>query len=1583
MASLVEYLRQRQLQADPNAENLLRSLASYESNKKVTQSLGGEDKSLPGIGLGKKVLNVLGLPGRLAQGALMEATGYQTPELKEASGLDEVRKLITGEISPSFGELPILAPKEGEGILPRIGRLGASFALDVATDPLSYVSAPASISRQAAAELAVRTAPALLDDVIRLGSKGESVIDDLARLSPKEKIGEAQLALGLEAAEGTPAAVSAAQGRRAIAEVELGNLIGESLLKGGRREVMRVLEDISGSRAAAMALFKKLPDQVRGGIVLTGITGRPLRGPGDQMVRLTQGTGRALGPVGDVANKVRLNAAAVSAGIRAPIKGRAGDVYAGVLRGIRQEAKDGMQAALGRDRLVDAFQIRDALGFSNFTRTQIEGRALAGVAQAVALAKPYRDTDAIDAFNEAYKMGVFSPTATVNETALSKAQRDGYAAARIVRKEIAELFAEAKAAGVDIGQLGDVETWSPLMLTDEAYDNLQKLGLANRADNPYRSTIGRRSMVEYRIQDDPELMARAGFTDPNNPGVLYLNAIEANKVMRERAIKLGKSVDEIEMAGRTFIEDPSMILQRYGNYVANTVANKKFLTRLINAGTIVKDVPVTRKLLNEKVAATFVASLQNLTPALREYATTAGKQAEEELAKLLEPARLEEVMLKISQFRRAASDAVKSARLREQDAIGVLDKASDAVDAAMPKAADIRARLIAYEDQTVENATNIRQAEIDGRRQRRLVKQREAEVGVVQERWAQPAAPEDVFDILELPMARAQVDAARTAKEMAQKELSAAKQSRNTARATEVETQLQQIEVYERALAVRNKALEQVESAREARRSAVTNMRKANEDLKLENVRNVEHIVNNYVESMNRVRIMEARIADAATADERSLLIEQLGNLKDIAKTNKQVVRELLSAATTKFDGAASEYGKALMRAAEKLSADQMDALHVLASESRIQKFIETYLTGGRDQAEVLAAMGDMYRTFASIRDKIPASVFNTLEDTQKNLISEGNYGSLVGQLFREEKTRSELADRLVGGGYAAIAAGRGTDELFAASGVLKVMKRIYDTERKPEGWSRFVEDVLDPLLALWKSSVTVGRGPGYTARNVSGGLYMNYLGNVSFEDHKLVFNALVKIKSALADVQRANPNRSYYDNLLAAEARVMPDLNRTRVADMGLGDLMQQLFLRGAFFDTEMSYAAQQVARLGSFSPENAFQRGEPLRRYYTAEAGSKVEEGFRSTVDFLMTNQVQKFFSDMAQTSEMFLRGAAFIDGYRKYRNLGAAIDQVHLLHFNYQDLGPGDLAIKRLMPFYVWARNNIPAQLRALVMQPGKIQKGFEFNEEFQNSFGAEGDDRWMNQVLPEYMNIANGFLSKFKFADNNIGLMQSLPINDIDRLLSGDGFPIRGREVAGMFGPFTVPLELLSGQNFGGGAPFRESGEEVPDYYRLLSLVPYAGIREGEEGKTYAAPAVARGFGDLIPQLGLVERLASFVPGVNELVSTQSQRDKARANLLNLTGISGIAGYTTTVVTPKTINAELTRRIKKQQSNIAVLAEQAGVDLDWVREQLRNGATPEQVKALLEYGYGQAEETQKSTLKPATRRKYLDILEGYNA
>jgi hypothetical protein len=133
---------------------------------------------------------------------------------------------------------------------------------------------------------------------------------------------------------------------------------------------------------------------------------------------------------------------------------------------------------------------------------------------------------------------------------------------------------------------------------------------------------------------------------------------------------------------------------------------------------------------------------------------------------------------------------------------------------------------------------------------------------------------------------------------------------------------------------------------------------------------------------------------------------------------------------------------------------------------------------------------------------------------------------------------------------------------------------------------------------------------------------------------------------------------------------------------------------------------------------------------------------------------------------------------------------------------------------------------------------------------------------------------------------------------------------------------------------------------------------------------------------LPQLGLAERIASFVPGAREVLSTESQRDRALTNFLNLTGIPSAIGYGTTVVTPKTIRGELYRRTKKQQATIQQLVEESGADTDWIRQQLRLGRTPAEIAEMLRYGYGQEAESERSTMRPESRNAYLRLIEGLN-
>jgi len=1583
VASLQDYLRELGGTQDVQSENLLRNLGTYAANLEAGKALGVEDAGKPKRGLLSKTLSILGIPGRLVQGAILEAAGTPTEEMKKVSGLEEVKQLVTGELQTGFGNLPGLKVNKGDSFATRTGKLLGAFALDTATDPLSYVGAPSVFSRKQAAELVARTGGNLLDDVVKNSAKGEGLVGELVGRSSRGRLAKIQDELRLAADPSTPLDVLARQGERQVAQQELGVLLANALEKGGRREVVRTLEGLTGSKSTALKLFSQLPEEVRGGIVLTGITGKPLKNAAGEYVRLTQGTGQALGPLGDLANRVRLKGAATLApalapfsGVRGPVRTailknldrEASDVAKGAAEGLADEIDEGVKAATS-DNWLDYISIGEAETGRKVAKTQLQGKARAVESIYSGRRKQFTGDDGI-AFETAAKDAFFAPQVELDVTALTPAQRSGYQAGRELINSLNELRDEAIAAGVEIGDLG--AGYSPLILSDEAYAARQKLGKVKSEGNQFRTERGRRMFVEYDVRGDADMMK--AFEDPNNPGVYYANARGANEILAKRAKAAGKSEEEIAAAARTFVEDPVMALQRYANSTIDRIANKRFVDRLVQSGTLVRSAPKMRRALEQWEAATFTAALDNISDEVRRVAQQTAADAEKRLAEVVEPTKLRELQGKIASLRKSAEAGVSSARAQEQEALRVLDLTSDAVDQLYPQAQAIRSRLTQYESAAVENAAELRRTE-------RLARNARARARTAQDRFDEATSPE-LFSTIDQQVAAGQLSAAQQARAAAEADLAAARGTRDTLRASEIETQISAITSYEQAVARRNQALAAVQEARDARVQAVANYKTAREGLMVESINSVETFVDGYMQAVQRFRryVADNPITAGMDAATKARIRTEAKALREAAVENKKILRKTLSATSKRFEGAAKEYADLLINAVDNLSDDQFNAMLVLSSDTKIRQYIDTITSGTASELEVMQAMGDMWRTYSRIADLLPSDTFDKLGEKQRQLLVKGPLGELYGNLFRTEKDPGQLAERLVSEGFESLNMGKGMEELYASSSVAGLMRSIYQAEKAPQGWQRFIRDTLDPLLNLWKLSVTIGRGPGYTTQNVIGGMWMNHMGDVSMADHKLMADALTKLRRRATAIGKENPDQDLYTNLLQAEQEIFEELNKTRIGDKGLGEIIDELFKRGAFFDTEMQASAMQIAKLGSGAQDAAFRRGDPLGKYYATEAQTGFERGRRRAIDALTTNKVMTFLGDWNQTAEMYLRGAAFIDGYRRYGDFGAAMNKVHLLHFNYQDLGPGDLWAKRIMPFYTWTRNNVPVQLRAMVLQPGKIQRALTLNQEFQRTFGAEGDDSWYQQVLPEYMTIAGGVATKFKFGDNNIGTYLRLPFNDVDRLLYESGAP-RGRELAGMLGPFTTPIEVAAGVNLQTGAKFDARGEEVPGYYNLFRFLPGSNVYTGKEGETRISAGYARGLGDLIPQLGLAERAASIIPGLRDVVSTESQRDRALTNLLNLAGLPGGAGIGVTTLTERTISGELARRAEKQRGELARAAGRANVDLDWVREQLRAGVTPEEVEQLIARGEGRiVQEDTRSTLKPQTRSRYLELLEG---
>jgi gas vesicle protein len=1579
MSLTEDYLKSQQAEANKNLDNMLRNLSAYSSNQRALQALGQQDQSKPKRGLGSSIMNILGIPGRLAQAGFQELTGTAGQELQKVSGLEELGAVIRGDVDTGFGQTAGLKVREGDNTATRIGKMLSAFALDVAFDPLSYVGAPASISRKQAATLLTRTAksPGFLDDVIKVSSKGEGIIDDLVSRAPKKRLASLQDSLKLAAEQGTPLDIVSKQGRRALAQEQLADELATTFYTRGRQGLVKQLETLTGSRNAALSTFKKLPEDVRGGIVLTSITGKPLQ-RGGQYVRLTPGTGESLGKFGEKVNDVRQVLGIAANPVTRAFGGQAGDILAEVKRAgfAKRFQKLGAGVASrepGADRFIDFVSMKDSIAERVGTKTRLSGKVLAATSSAMKAADAFDGAER-QAFDDTMQRHFFSPALEFNDTVAGRAEIAGFKAAEQLRKRMTELYDEAKSAGIEIGNRGPDE-YSPLIMTDEAYARRSKVGSVS-GDNRYVPQSGRRSMVEF--EPNEELAISMGYRDPDMPGRVFLNAKAVNDRLEEAAIAAGKSAEEAKLA-REFIEDPIMAMSRYGEYVSKAVANKRFVDGLIATGTLVRNAPETRVLLNELDSAGFLSSLTGVSPALKKYAEERLAKAKSDLSKVVDVSKLEDIKARIAVTRKQAIDAANIARTRVDELSMQVSEASAEIAEVAPSISAIKRQLKNYTETVQRSGEELAERQRAAKNvrarlatARRSLNKKENLQSILTNLEASASSPVEQAYYRELlqevdfkiPDVKTTINIESELQRRITAELDDIKALRESARNQGAQDIEQQILSYEAAVTKRNGLIDELKQARQARNEAIGIAGRARRTIALEQINNLNTLVTDYADAMSELKLFKTRNPITRMTDDvtKASIKEETTRLKELVDQKKKILKDVLKTGKSEFMQEARVYADELLQAADKLSNDQFQSLLVLTNEEDLLRYIDTVQNGARDESVVQQAMGDIYRSYEQIRNILPKNVFESLTKAQRAMLSKSNLEKLKAGVVRVEKEPGRLAEGLVKQGYKSVTRNAATEDLFATLGVSKVLDDIYKTVENPDGWRKFVADYIDPILQAWKTAITIGRGPGYTVNNMIGGMFMNYLGNVSSSDLKLASHAALKVRQIVKSIELTNPEKSYYEIIGLAEKEAAKELNKVVINGVGLGDLFADFTQRGGFYSTDIATTASMISQRGIEGGTEAFRRGNIARFQYAAPAATRAEQEFRNVIDFAMTNRVQRALNDYAQTSELMLRFSAYIDGFRRYGDAGAAMDKVYALHFNYQDLSGFEQTVRRLVPFYTWTRNNLPAQLRAMVLQPGKIQRFLYAQENFEKAFGAEGGDSWMNQVLPEYMAISDGFVSKFKAGDNNIGFFLKLPFEDVNKFLEADFTPVRGRELINSLGLVSTPIELASGVDLSTGAKLEDLG--ISPFERLFSdIVPQADIaRRGLAGLGYVTDELTgrEPFGSLY---------------------NERQREGGLTSLLNLLGVPGVAGQGISTITPKTISGELARRSKSQRNQIKETAKDLNVDVEWLREQLQSGVSPEQLAIMIRSGMGQVSATPaKSTMKKETRERYLDLLEN---
>ena len=423
------------------------------------------------------------------------------------------------------------------------------------------------------------------------------------------------------------------------------------------------------------------------------------------------------------------------------------------------------------------------------------------------------------------------------------------------------------------------------------------------------------------------------------------------------------------------------------------------------------------------------------------------------------------------------------------------------------------------------------------------------------------------------------------------------------------------------------------------------------------------------------------------------------------------------------------------------------------------------------------------------------------------------------------------------------------------ADGLQKHFDVAQGNSKEMEKWFK---DVWEPLFATWKASTTIARGPGYHTRNLMGGLYNNWIAGVGARSHqkssRIVKERVQASKQAKQEVREGSTEKSIgqrTDELL--KERLPKDLyelhERAEQAGITAQKVSRELPGQRKLEDLSSDQLEAQATGTAQRFPDSK-----------TGRVANKILSGGG------MKNPV-KIGSSMAETSEAFMRIAAFDEGLQRYGTTAGGKRLADATQFNYQDLSPKEEIVRnRWAPFFVWAKNNVPLQFKSLFFEPGKINRMMHANQEAQAAFG-END---VQGVMPDWMAQRFGWemdpdvlpgmvknnLNPEEGSNRKSPLYMGLesPLVDLERWTQG--ISGAGREAVSSLGPqVTVPFEQLTGIDTFTGRQKDPRGEEAP---LLAQAIPGVPTQKDDEGTERVSPAIAGLITDAIPFAGPLER-----------------------------------------------------------------------------------------------------------------------------
>jgi hypothetical protein len=539
----------------------------------------------------------------------------------------------------------------------------------------------------------------------------------------------------------------------------------------------------------------------------------------------------------------------------------------------------------------------------------------------------------------------------------------------------------------------------------------------------------------------------------------------------------------------------------------------------------------------------------------------------------------------------------------------------------------------------------------------------------------------------------------------------------------------------------------------------------------------------------------------------------------------------------------------------------------------------------------------------------------------------------------------------------------------FAPTIVAEALTRMHRVRTAPGANNAFMQLFYTPLEALWRTYATVARGPAYVMRNILGGLWNGFLGGIGKADvaagqaHALAVRRATKkaaeaIKNGEVDLDRLG---HIVDDFIAEELRA----TGIKVGDVGLDVWHDEMVARGLFVDS----VSLDLSVGGNMTPDT-YVTGMQRNFFPGVDTDTlgRVGQKWAKGVDWAGNNKWVRMMSSFAGASETFLRTSQFYAGIRRYGpEMGPTMGDllVKSTQFDYGDVSFEERQLIRFgVPFFVWTKNNVPLQIRAMLNQPGKVNAMLRVNAAVQQAFASE-EDSWANDVLPEWMREYGGVVSKLTVGGGPLVLGLNNPLTDLNRFLPAPGslnpadYPGQllansGDDVRGMMNPFVKSaIEVTTGTNTFTGREFGET--EAPPWYQLLAKLPFVPDTtiDPQTGKVMGSDKFMTQLRNLIPPLGQVERLAPVGPFSNE-----KYRERWFTSVLSQTAGAALPVTPVGTLTPRQLLGELSRQDRNLSEELQREAAALGLDGKKIQRALKAGMTVQEVQEAIDQGFYRA-------------------------